>query len=142
MYHDVTGAVPEQDVASRADRSSTPEPDATRPLVLDLDGTLLRTDTLLESAIAALRDNPFVIFSMLLWLVQGRAVLKQRLAAIAMPDIATLPAEPRVVSLGREPLPPAGRWCWPPPRPSRSRRPSPSAFRSFPVSWPPTAGPI
>ena len=101
MYHDVTGAVPEQDVASRADRSSAPEPDATRPLVLDLDGTLLRTDTLLESAVAALRDNPFVIFSMLLWLLQGRAVLKQRLAAIAMPDIATLPAEPRVVSLGR-----------------------------------------
>ena len=101
MYHDVTRAVPEQDIASRAGRPAVPGAEATRPLVLDLDGTLLRTDTLLESAIVALRGNPFVVFSMLLWLLQGRAVLKQRLAAIAMPDIATLPADPRVVGLAR-----------------------------------------
>lgn len=58
------------------------------PLVIDLDGTLLRTDLLLEGIIALLRRNPL----MLLWLPRGRAFFKRRIAEGAVLDVATLPA--------------------------------------------------
>jgi len=98
----VAGRPPAQSVA--LGRSGMPQgesSDRRRPLVLDLDGTLLRTDVLLESMVAALRRNPLSLFLMLLWAARGRAVLKDRLARYAPPDVATLPVDPRVVALGR-----------------------------------------
>ncbi len=62
------------------------------PLVIDLDGTLLRTDLLLEGVIALLRANPLMLFAMLLWLPRGRAYFKRRIAEGAGLDVATLPA--------------------------------------------------
>ncbi len=88
-------------VVARSGPKGDAASDASRPLVLDLDGTLLRTDMLLECIIAALRQNPLMVFSILLWALQGRAVLKQRLALQASPDIATLPVDQRVVALAR-----------------------------------------
>ncbi|MGK3919394.1 hypothetical protein ABI060_14205, partial [Enterococcus faecium] len=85
-------------VVARSGPKGDAASDASRPLVLDLDGTLLRTDMLLECIIAALRQNPLMVFSILLWALQGRAVLKQRLALQASPDIATLPVDQRVVA--------------------------------------------
>jgi 4-hydroxybenzoate polyprenyltransferase/phosphoserine phosphatase len=61
------------------------------PLVVDLDGTLLRTDTLVESLFALGRGNPLRLLALPVWLVQGRAVLKRRLAAQAPLDVHTLP---------------------------------------------------
>lgn len=74
--------------------------EATRPLVFDLDGALLRTDTLFEGVVAALRLNPLMIFTLFLWLLQGRAVLKARLAAYAPLEAANLPVDQRLVALG------------------------------------------
>ncbi|MCJ2028428.1 UbiA family prenyltransferase [Methylobacterium sp. J-043] len=62
------------------------------PLVIDLDGTLLRTDLLLEGIIALLRRNPLMLLLMLLWLPRGRAFFKRRIAEGAVLDVATLPA--------------------------------------------------
>ena len=62
------------------------------PLVIDLDGTLLRTDLLLEGIIALLRRNPLMLLVMLLWLPRGRAFFKRRIAEGAVLDVATLPA--------------------------------------------------
>ncbi|BAU92095.1 prenyltransferase, UbiA family [Methylorubrum populi] len=62
------------------------------PLVIDLDGTLLRTDLLLEGIIALLRRNPLMLLAMLLWLPRGRAFFKRRIAEGAGLDIAALPA--------------------------------------------------
>jgi hypothetical protein len=62
------------------------------PLVIDLDGTLLRTDLLLEGVIALLRRNPLMLLAMLLWLPRGRAFFKRRIAEGAGLDVATLPA--------------------------------------------------
>src|SRR5690606_7828638 len=61
------------------------------PLYVDLDGCLLRTDTLWESFAAALRANPVAALLCLLALLQGRAVLKRRLAALGRPDVASMP---------------------------------------------------
>lgn len=61
------------------------------PLVVDLDGTLLRTDMMWESLARLLRRNPFAIFQILFWWTRGRARLKQKLAARVQIDPATLP---------------------------------------------------
>jgi len=61
------------------------------PLVVDLDGTLIRTDSLLESLFVLAKERPRLLFSVPLWLAQGRARLKQRVAAAALPNARTLP---------------------------------------------------
>jgi phosphoserine phosphatase len=61
------------------------------PLVVDLDGTLIKTDLLWESLGLYLRRNPFGIFPVLLWWTRGRAFLKQRLADHVRVDPAKLP---------------------------------------------------
>lgn len=61
------------------------------PLAVDLDGTLVRTDTLHEAALRALRERPLSLLQLPLWLMQGKAVVKERLAALTSFDPAALP---------------------------------------------------
>lgn len=61
------------------------------PLVVDLDGTLIHTDMLHESALKVFRDQPLSIFQIPLWLLQGKAVLKEKLARRLHFDASTLP---------------------------------------------------
>ena len=60
-------------------------------ICVDLDGTLIRTDLLLETFLAAVRKNPLVLFFAILWLYRGRAVLKENLAAAVDLNPALLP---------------------------------------------------
>ena len=50
------------------------------PLIVDLDGTLIRSDMMWESIARLVRRNPFAIFQLLFWWTRGRALLKQKLA--------------------------------------------------------------
>jgi len=50
------------------------------PLVVDLDGTLIRTDLLHESVFGLLKQNPFNLFLLPLWLLRGKAHMKQKIA--------------------------------------------------------------
>lgn len=50
------------------------------PLVVDLDGTLIRTDMLFESANVLLARNPLSIFRMTKWFSQGKPTLKSHIA--------------------------------------------------------------
>ena len=61
------------------------------PLCVDLDGTLIRTDLLIESALAVLAQHPLAIFSMLVWLVHGKAHLKREIARRVVLDPSSLP---------------------------------------------------
>ena len=61
------------------------------PLCVDLDGTLLNTDMLWESLKDVACKRPWCVLLFPLWFLQGRAHLKQRVAARANVDIATLP---------------------------------------------------
>ena len=61
------------------------------PLVIDLDGTLINTDMLHESAMAAFRQNPLVVFKILFWLTRGKAYLKASLAKLTTINAETLP---------------------------------------------------
>ncbi|MEE5057916.1 UbiA family prenyltransferase [Pseudomonas alliivorans] len=67
------------------------------PLVVDLDGTLLRSDVLFETAMAFIRQYPLQVFKLLLWLLQGKASLKRGLALSVKLDIALLPYDADVI---------------------------------------------
>ena len=68
-----------------------PPPENQIPLVVDLDGTLIKTDLLWESLARLLRQNPLRFFQVLFWWTRGRAFLKQQLARRITIDSATLP---------------------------------------------------
>lgn len=72
------------------------------PLYVDLDGTLIRSDLLLESALALLKRNPFYLFAFVPWLLRGRARLKREIARRADMDVATLPWDTRITELIHE----------------------------------------
>lgn len=63
----------------------------TFPLVVDLDGTLINTDMLHESALKLLSKNPISALKLPYWLSQGKAMLKAKLAARTSIDASTLP---------------------------------------------------
>jgi hypothetical protein len=72
-----------------------------QPLVVDLDGSLVRTDTLIECFVAAL-SHPLKLARALLELRRGRAALKAALAEIAPPDPALLPYNRELLAFLRE----------------------------------------
>lgn len=71
--------------------------DRNATLCVDMDGTLLRTDVLLESALALLRINPLYVFRLFVWLTRGKANLKRQIALRSRLDVASLPYDARVV---------------------------------------------
>ncbi|MEZ5753027.1 MAG: UbiA family prenyltransferase [Paracoccaceae bacterium] len=75
------------------DRATTPI------LVVDLDGTLIRSDMLYESFWAGFARDWTTPFTAIGALIRGRAALKAELARAAAPDIATLPYNPEVIEL-------------------------------------------
>lgn len=67
------------------------------PLVVDVDGTLLRTDLLLESVFRFVSLAPYNFLSLPLWLKDGRAALKARIAERVELTAGSLPFNPRVL---------------------------------------------
>jgi 4-hydroxybenzoate polyprenyltransferase/phosphoserine phosphatase len=61
------------------------------PLVVDLDGTLILTDMLHESTLRLLRDRPAQLVKLPVWLADGKASLKQKLAQLTEIDAVILP---------------------------------------------------
>jgi len=58
---------------------------------VDLDGTLLLTDSLYESVISLIHYRPLTAFALPLWLASGKAVLKAKIADHVSLDVTTLP---------------------------------------------------
>lgn len=61
------------------------------PLCVDLDGTLVRSDTLWESLLRLFKQHPAQLLMTPLWLARGRAYLKQAIAQRTALDPVTLP---------------------------------------------------
>lgn len=72
------------------------------PIVVDLDGTLTPTDTLVESTLKAVRQAPANLLRLPLWLMKGRAGFKARVAECAGIDAATLPYNEPLLAYLRE----------------------------------------
>jgi FMN phosphatase YigB (HAD superfamily) len=63
------------------------------PLFVDLDGTLIKTDLLIESAFFVLKKQPWMLLVMLYWLAFGAARLKEELAIRSVVDFSVLPLQ-------------------------------------------------
>ena len=72
-------------------------PPAQSVLFVDLDGTLVRTDLLYETLMAAIKRNVWVVFLLPVWLLRGRAYLKRRLAQAGPVRVDLLPYDPEVL---------------------------------------------
>ena len=72
------------------------------PLCVDLDGTLVKSDMLLESLVAAVKRRPLLAFALPFWLARGRAALKRELALRAEIDVAVLPYDEAVLQRLRD----------------------------------------
>jgi 4-hydroxybenzoate polyprenyltransferase/phosphoserine phosphatase len=78
-------------------------PDGEAPLVVDLDGTLVRTDLLDESAVSAAARTPLLALGVLPGLLSGdRAALKRKLALAGPVDVETIPLRDELVALLHE----------------------------------------
>jgi 4-hydroxybenzoate polyprenyltransferase/phosphoglycolate phosphatase-like HAD superfamily hydrolase len=102
--HTTAIAKPAKSASKRSIVAEQPAPTSI-PLVVDLDGTLVRTDTLWESFFAAWARNMWLPIATLFLLFRGRAALKQTLSARALDSrltIATLPYNDAVLARVRE----------------------------------------
>jgi len=80
------------DPASRFDNKEHGVPDeAGVPLCVDLDGTLVKTDMLVESFFALLSRHFVCIIFIPWWIFKGRAYLKQEMADRTELDVTVLP---------------------------------------------------
>jgi 4-hydroxybenzoate polyprenyltransferase/phosphoserine phosphatase len=61
------------------------------PLCVDLDGTLVKSDTLMDSLMVLARTRPMALLRLPLWMVGGRARVKAEVSARIVLDVRHLP---------------------------------------------------
>lgn len=62
-----------------------------RPLCVDLDGTLVKSDTLMDSLLLLVRSHPLAALRTPLWALRGKAALKAEVSARVSLDVHHLP---------------------------------------------------
>ena len=67
------------------------------PLCVDLDGTLIKSDLLLETFIRLIKLNIFYLFLIPFWLLKGKAQLKHEIAQRVIVDYSLLPYNEDVI---------------------------------------------
>ena len=68
-----------------------------KPLFVDLDGSLIFTDTLWESISLLIRHHPLLLPLLPLWLFKGKASFKKHIADIVIPDAKLLPYNDQIL---------------------------------------------
>src|SRR6266481_3255289 len=71
--------------------ASPSENTALLPLCVDLDGTLVKSDTLVDSALALARHHPGQLLKLPGWLLEGKAAFKRHIASTVSLDVTHLP---------------------------------------------------
>lgn len=74
----------------------------TIPLCIDLDGTLINSDLLLEAALVQLKQAPLSALNWPRWLAGGKASFKTKIAERVKLDVETLPYNPALLSFLHE----------------------------------------
>ncbi|HVT97612.1 MAG TPA: UbiA family prenyltransferase [Acidobacteriaceae bacterium] len=69
-----------------------------RPLCVDLDGTLAKNDTLMDSLLVLVRNRPLDALRVPLWLLRGKAAVKAEIGARVALDVQHLPYNRSVVA--------------------------------------------
>ncbi len=67
------------------------EVQAERPLCVDLDGTLVKSDTFVDSLMVLARRHPLALLRMPSWALKGKAYVKSQVASMVTLDAAYLP---------------------------------------------------
>ena len=68
-----------------------------RPLCVDLDGTLVKSDTLIDSLLLLLRSQPLAALQLPVWLLRGKAAVKAEVGARVSLDVVHLPYNRSVI---------------------------------------------
>jgi 4-hydroxybenzoate polyprenyltransferase len=76
---------------------STLATESNTPLVIDLDGTLICTDLLYESTLGLLHERPYLLPLLPVWLANGKACMKRRIAERVSLDVSNLPYDEAVL---------------------------------------------
>jgi 4-hydroxybenzoate polyprenyltransferase len=71
--------------------STTALPALDRPLCVDLDGTLVKSDTLVDSLLLLVRTHPLEALRTPLWILRGKANLKRKVTERVVLDVEHLP---------------------------------------------------
>jgi 4-hydroxybenzoate polyprenyltransferase len=71
--------------------ATTAAPALERPLCVDLDGTLVKSDTLVDSLLLLVRSRPLDALKTPLWALRGKANLKREVTARVTLDVEHLP---------------------------------------------------
>ena len=75
--------------------------DSSVPLCIDCDGTLIRTDLLHEMVFRLLKAAPWLVLWLPIWLLRGKAHLKDQMARRTSIQASTLPVRQDVLDLAR-----------------------------------------
>ena len=70
-----------------------------KPLCVDLDGTLVATDTLWEGVLRLVLRNPLMVFAAFRWMLAGKAALKLAVAEHTDRDPESWPVRPDLLDL-------------------------------------------
>ena len=68
------------------------------PVCVDLDGTLIKSDLLMESLFALLRRNPLFVFLLPIWFMKGKANIKYQITQHVDIDPSLLPYNVRLLA--------------------------------------------
>ncbi|WP_254062184.1 UbiA family prenyltransferase [Acidobacterium sp. S8] len=71
--------------------AAEPEIRTSRPLCVDLDGTLVKSDTLVDSLLVLMRTQPGSALKVFRWVLDGKAALKAKVSEHVSLDVANLP---------------------------------------------------
>ncbi|MDB5698718.1 MAG: UbiA prenyltransferase, partial [Alphaproteobacteria bacterium] len=72
------------------------------PLVVDVDGTLVKSDLLHEAALQFVARHPLEIWRLFYWLFGGKAKLKAKIADRVSPGVDTIPLREQTVAAIRD----------------------------------------
>lgn len=84
-------ALPRPAVGPAGDNQTSAATDIDLPLVVDADGTLLRTDLLHESLLLLIWQRPWCLLLLPFWLLRGKAAFKREIARRVSLDVETMP---------------------------------------------------
>ena len=89
------------DVLSTSSHDSAGSPAVEAPLCVDLDGTLIATDSLSESLLLLVKQSPADLLRLPGWLLKGRAYFKEQVASRVKVNAALLPYRADIIELIR-----------------------------------------
>ena len=90
-------------IAINADSDARkPETGREMPLCVDLDGTLAKTDLLLETIVNAIKIRWIHLFLIPAWFFSGKAAAKSKLATIGSIDPSTIPYNDNLIEYLRQ----------------------------------------